>query len=61
VTTPKGHRYTVRILVQHGERYALCNCAAGAVGMPCYHTAHAANVDDLRFDGRTLHQERLAA
>lgn len=61
VTTPKGHRYTVRMVITAGERYALCNCAAGAVNMPCYHTAHAANVDDLRFDGRTLRQERMAA
>jgi hypothetical protein len=54
VTTPKGHRYTVRMEMYGGERYAVCNCAAGAVGMSCYHISHAANVDDLRFDGRTL-------
>ncbi len=45
VTTPRGHRYTVRCEVRDGERYALCNCAAGTAGQPCYHIIGAAILD----------------
>lgn len=45
VTTPRGHRYTVRFHVHDGQRYGVCNCKAGAANMFCYHLIPAALTD----------------
>lgn len=45
VTTPRGHRYTVRCEQRDGQRYALCNCAAGIANQPCYHIIGVALLD----------------
>lgn len=43
--TPKGHRYTVRCEERAGQRFVICNCAAGAVNQPCYHIIGVAMLD----------------
>jgi hypothetical protein len=45
VTTPQGHRYTVRFHMHDGQRYGVCNCKAGAANMFCYHLVGAAIAD----------------
>jgi hypothetical protein len=45
VTNPRGHRYTVRMELRDGQRYAICNCAAGTANQPCYHIIGAALLD----------------
>ena len=43
--TPAGHRYTVRCEDRAGQRYVVCNCAAGAACQPCYHIIGVALLD----------------
>ncbi len=43
--TPRGHRYTVRCEDRAGQRFVICNCAAGAAVQPCYHIIGVALVD----------------
>jgi hypothetical protein len=38
VTTPAGHRYTVRFVVMSGVEVGSCNCASRG---PCYHLVSA--------------------
>jgi hypothetical protein len=45
VTTPQGHRYTVRFHMHDGQRYSVCNCKAGSANMFCYHLIPAALTD----------------
>lgn len=45
VVTPKGHRYIVRFEIRDGLRFGICNCAAGAADMACYHLVGAARLD----------------
>jgi hypothetical protein len=45
VTTPRGHVYVVRFEMLNGLRYAFCNCAAGSIGLACYHIVGAAHLD----------------
>jgi hypothetical protein len=45
VVTPQNHRYTVRMEMHDGLRYAICNCAAGSKNMACYHIVGAAALD----------------
>jgi hypothetical protein len=52
VTTPEQHRYVVRMEMRDDKRYAVCHCGAASFDKACLHVVHAANVDDLRVDGR---------
>jgi hypothetical protein len=45
VFTPLNRRYTVRFEVRDGQRFALCNCAAGTKNRECYHIIGAAILD----------------
>ena len=44
-TTPQGHRYTVKCEDRQDGRYIICNCAAGAANMPCYHVIGVSILD----------------
>ena len=61
VTTPKGHRYTVRMVGGIDDRRGFCTCAAGSVGVACYHLPKAAMVDDLTSHMRPTRSMRRAA
>lgn len=45
VVNPQGRSYTVRFHMHDGQRYGICNCAAGSRNMACYHLPKAALVD----------------
>jgi hypothetical protein len=61
VVTPKGRSYTVRAEMSDGLRYLVCNCAAGAANMGCYHLIPVALLDTALTGYTAPAEERRAA